>query len=229
MIKSVKYCLVLLVFMTPLLFICQEDVPRQESGKVTLVPAPFSIRSEFSSPTPLNSAWRKCMVGVAEANISVNYKLTGNFFIGVGYKFSLLYTPPKFFLFTLKTKMQMNNLYIKIGYDFYRSNNYFITPSINSGICFTKFTGVQCLKNTATNKTEYSSWFIEPQLTFNFLPEKRFGISFHVSYVFVNHVWDPYFICMQDWISLTGTNTSGMTGYLNFGFGLYIGAGLKKN
>lgn len=48
--------------------------------------------------------------------------------------------------------MQMNNLYIKLGYDFYRSNNYFITPSINSGICFTKFTGVQCLKTQLLTK-----------------------------------------------------------------------------
>lgn len=203
----------------------QDDGDDGGSDKVTVRPSRFSIRSEFSVPTALNPAWRKCMVGVVEGNASLNMKVAHDFFAGVGYKFSLFYTPPKFFVFELKTRQQMHNVYLKLGYDIYKTNRYFITPAINTGWCFTKYTGVICKKEPLTWKPEYQSWFIEPQVAFNFLPDPDFGICFHMSYVLVNHVWNPEFICMQDHISLGDVKRNGITSYINFGFGIYCGFG----
>ena len=55
------------------------------------------------------------MVGVYESNITGNYHFQSGFFAGVGYKGNMFYTPPKFFLFDLKTRMKMNGGYVKIG------------------------------------------------------------------------------------------------------------------
>mgnify|MGYP003341192768 CR=1 FL=1 len=100
---------------------------------ITIRPTPFSLRLDLSVPTPTNAAWRKCMVGIAEGDLTFDYRIAGsNFITGIGYKGSFLYTPPKFFLFDVKTKMQMHNAYLTLGYDLYKSNTYFIKCYYNN-------------------------------------------------------------------------------------------------
>ncbi|MBC7865743.1 MAG: hypothetical protein IAF38_22410 [Bacteroidia bacterium] len=104
----------------------------------------------------------------------------------------------------------------------------FITPSVNTGMCYTKYTHVQPKKDPLTYIPQYTSWFIETQLSFNFVTDAKVAMSFQLSYVIVDHVWDPTFIKMEDWISLSGTNQNGITSYINLGFGMYFGMGNGK-
>ncbi len=198
------------------------------SDKVNVRPSRYSVRTEISVPSPVNGAWRKSMVGVFETNLSFNYKVSHDFFIGAGYKGAFFYTPPKFYIFELKTKMKTHSGFLRIGYDLYKTNTYFISPAINSGWTYTRYSNIVCKKNPITWEPEYQSWFIEPQLTFNFLPEPNFGISLNLSFVLVDHVWDPEFICLQDHIDFSEVRTDALTSYINLGFGIYWGFGRGK-
>jgi hypothetical protein len=221
--NSVAYIVLFVIF--SFTFLSAQENETETSDKVTVRPSLMSMRAEFSVPTPLNAAWRKSMVGIFEGNISFNYKISHDFFIGVGYKGAMFYVPPKFFLFEVKTKMQMHGAYLKLGYDIYKTNTYFITPSINSGWCYTRFTHINCKTDTMTWKPEYQTWFIEPQVTFNFLPDPNFGICVNLSFVVADHVWNPEIACLQDHIDFSEVRTNKITSYFNLGFGIYWGFG----
>jgi hypothetical protein len=205
--------------------IAQDDNPVIER-KLKL--SPLSIRADFSVPNPTNKAWKKCMVGVFEGNVSLNYKIPkSQFFLGVGYKGNLFYTPPKFFIFDLKTKMQMHAAYLKLGYDINKDNGFFITPSLNTGWSYTSYTGVICETKKLDYTPAYDAWFIEPGIHLNFLPESNFGISCSFTYVLVDQIWNPDYICMNDHINLGDTKKNALTGYYNLGLGIYWGIGKR--
>jgi hypothetical protein len=206
-----------------------ENLGADGNGKMTVKPSPFSVRADFSVPNPVNPAWKKCMVGIGEANVIFDMRLAGNFFAGVGYKGSLFYVPRNFmYSYELKTKMQMHCGFISMGYDIYKSNTFFITPVINSGMALTKFSHIQCKKEMITWKPQYRSWFIEAQGTLTWLVDPRVGLQGHVSFVLVDHVWNPEFACMQDWIALGSVNRNAITSYYTLGFGVYLGIGKGK-
>ena len=168
------------------------------------------------------------MVGVAEGNINFNYKIPKtNFFAGIGYKGNLFYTPPKFFIFELKTKMQMHGAYLKLGYDIGQNSNFIISPSLNIGWNATSYSGVVCKTKDLNYIPAYQAWFVEPGVHFNFLPESDFGISCSFSFVLVDHVWNPEYICMDDHISLGDVNRNALTSYYNLGLGIYWGIGKR--
>lgn len=190
--------------------------------------SPFSVRIDFSVPNPTNRAWKKCMVGVAEGNLSLNYKIPKtNIFSGIGYKGNLFYTPPKFFVFDLKTKMQMHCVYLKLGYDIIQNSSFFISPSLNLGWSNTSYSDVICESKTLSYKPVYAAWFTEPGIHFNYVPDANFGISCSFTYVVVNHIWDPDYICMNDHIGLGDVKKNGLTNYYSLGLGLYWGIGKR--
>jgi hypothetical protein len=190
--------------------------------------SPLSVRIDFSVPNPTNQAWKKCMVGVVEGNLSINYKIPKtNLFTGIGYKGNLFYTPPSFFIFDLKTKMQMHGSYLKVGYDIAQNNILFISPSLNLGWCQTSYTGVVCESKTINYNPSYSSWFFEPGLNINIMPDSNFGVSASFTFVTTNNIWDPDYICMNDHVNLTGLKKDALTTYYNLGLGIYIGIGKK--
>lgn len=229
---SVKFFLRLMFFFLfgySFLFSQEEDSIR-ESVPVNFQSHRYSFRVDFAVPNPVNAAWRKSMVGVYEGNLTMNNHLPTGLFFGAGYKRNLFYTPPKFFIFDLKTKMQMDAGYAQLGFDFHRKPGFFISPILRGGWSFTSFSGVQCKSNPSTEVKPYQSAFAEAVLQFNFLPDPDFGVTFFASYAWVNQVWNPEYICLQDHISFDGINKSAMSSYLNLGLGIYFGVGkLKKN
>lgn len=227
MMPRPHYFLIALLFSVATCF--GQDDNGDRSDKISVRPSKYSIRMEFSVPNPTNAAWRKSMVGIFETNLAFNYKIAHDLFIGAGYKAGLWYTPPKFFIFDVKTKMQTHSGFLRVGYDIYKRNNHFITPALNAGWTYTKYTKIACVKEAITWKPVYQDWFIEPQITFNFLPDPNFGISGNLSFVIVDHVWDPEFICLQDHINYSEVKRWGLTSYLNIGFGLYWGFGKGKH
>jgi hypothetical protein len=191
-------------------------------------PNRFSFRADLSVPNPVNAALRKSMVGVYEMNVSGNYHLSNGFFAGVGYKGNVFYTPPKFFIFDLKTRMQMNGGFINIGYDIHRSPGFFISPAFRTGWILSSFSGVQCKQNSQYVASAYQSAFVEALLHINYLPENNFGISFYLSFCALDHVWNPDYLCLQDHISYDGVNKNRLTTYINLGLGVYLGIGKVK-
>jgi hypothetical protein len=206
----------------------QENKDEDDPGNITIKPHPVTLRLDFSVPAPLNSAWRKCMVGIGGADLSGVYRVSGNFFMGLGYKANILYTPPKFFVFDVKTKMQMHNVYLHAGFDSYRSNTFFISPSIGGGYTFTKYSYVQPKVRPFDYKPVYDSPFFEAKCNLTWITEKNMGLSFNFSLVYVAHVWDPDFIFMDEWIQLGNVSKSAPTIYADFGLGLYFGLGKGK-
>jgi hypothetical protein len=191
----------------------------------------FAVRFSTTLPAPVsNAVLRKKFRGIYEMNLSVNLRLTSNFFMGLGFKNGLLglnSIPNPANNIDLNTKMQLHTGYVKVGYNKYHTENIFSTFALNMGYNSSTFTGVVNPKNRPDLITTYNSMLIEPEYSLNFAIEENFSIGIFLSYNYMPTVFNPSNIALQDVTSLAGLKTSSVTGIINFGFGFYYGLGKK--
>jgi hypothetical protein len=193
----------------------------------------FSVRFSTTLPAPVsNAVLRIKFRGVYEMNLSLNIRLTDNFFCGLGFKSGMLglYNIPNpnstGSLLDLNTKMQLYTGYIKIGYNRFHTENIFSTFALNMGYNSSFFTNVVNI-NAPIISTTFTSALIEPEYSLNFAVEDNFSFGIFLSYNYMPTVFNPTNIALQSVTSLSGLKTNSATGIINFGFGFYYGIGKK--
>jgi hypothetical protein len=191
----------------------------------------FAIRFSTTLPAPVsNAVFRQKFRGIYEMNLSVNLRITNNFFIGLGFKNGLLglnSIPNPATSVDLTTKMQLYTGYFKVGYNKFHTENIFSTFAVNIGYNSSTFTGVINPKNETGLIETYTSMVVEPEYSLNFAIEDNFTIGIFLSYNYMPTVFNPYNIALQDVTSIAGLKTGSATGIINFGFGFYYGLGKK--
>jgi hypothetical protein len=190
----------------------------------------LSPRLSITVPHPMgNKSFKKSFVGIYEASGGLNLFLYKGIYIGLAGKNGLLkITENK--IADYNASMMINNAAGKIGCDFYvgEKNNAIFSIGITAGHNWTKYSG---LKYKDPNKqplyTKYESNYIEPEINLFFPIESTFAIGATVSYSIFDTHFDPYDLILNEYSNF-GTNNTGATQYLSFGFGFYYNLFPKK-
>ena len=103
----------------------------------------FSIRGNISIPKVVSSnALRNSFSGVMSTDMNISYKITSDFFVGLGYSYTYYKSQKVFRDQNLNANMQSQNGYLKLGFDKFFSDNGFTTFSINTGYNYNQYKSV---------------------------------------------------------------------------------------
>lgn len=174
-------------------------------------------------PHPMmDKALRNTFVGVYDINPSINFNIAGGFEAGLAYKHTALSIPPNKIAGLQKTRMILNNVGLRLGYDQMYSKQVFFSYFLNFGESFTSFNGVPC-KTPKEGGYGFSALYFEPEVSVNFFIEEFFAIGFCASFNYTENVFDPARICLDDYAAYLESDKNNPTGILNVGFGFFYG------
>ena len=182
----------------------------------------ITLRATCTVPHPVaNGAYKKSLTGIYDANFSVSARPFSTLHVGMVYKNGLMKTAANK-IAEVNTALQVNSFGGRIGYDHYLSNNIFFAPAINAGRTYGKFTGVICVQPQEVNK-HFSAMYIEPELNMFFIVDPNFAIGVNLSTTYIDHTFDPYAVCFNQYKGYTANERRGSTVMVNLGFGFYFG------
>jgi hypothetical protein len=199
----------------------------QEDIKVTSLPK-FSIRANVGIPKVASSkALRSSFSGVSSLDINLNYKLFGGFFAGIGFNHVYYKSQKHFREQFINTSMQMQNGYLKIGYDHFFSDRGFATMSLNTGFGSTQFSAIKYKNDSLIGKypTHFTSSFMEPSVALNFLVEPNFAFGAYMSYHYNFSQFNPAYAGFDKWLDYTRISNKWNTSLITIGFGFYYAIG----
>ena len=190
----------------------------------------MTIRATCTVPHPVaNKAFKKSLTGIYDANLSLSVRPFSTMHVGLVYKNGLMKTAANK-IAEVNTALQINSVGGRIGYDHYLSDVVFFAPAINAGRTFGKFTGVACLQPQEVNKN-FSAMYIEPELNLFFIVDPNFAIGVNLSSTYVDHTFDPYDVCFNQFKGYSPEELRGPSVLVNLGFGFYYGfwGGAKRS
>ncbi|MDF2449923.1 MAG: hypothetical protein K0R26_2427 [Bacteroidota bacterium] len=193
----------------------------------------FSLRMNIGIPKITSSEqYRHSFSGVVTADGSINYKLFSNFNVGLGYNYTY-FKCQKYFRDPLRdninTILQVQNGYLKLGYDHFFSDNGFAVFAVNMGAGQGKYGSVRYKHDSLMGKTpvEFSNAFIEPLIGLYFIVDPNFAIGAHVSYNYSFTKFDPLYPQFHQWgpEGYTKISNKWNMSMITLGFGFYYGIG----
>lgn len=191
----------------------------------------FSIRANVGIPKIASSAqFRNSFTGVITADASVNYKLFSDFFVGLGYSYTY-FKCQKYFRDPLRdninTTLQMQNGYLKIGYDKFFSDNGFATFSLNLGYNVSDYKSVRYKNDSLMGKypTQFKTAFIEPMIGLYLMVDPNFAIGGHLSYNYNFSQFNPLHPQFNQWgpYGYSTLSNKWNISVVTLGFGFYYG------
>ncbi|MBL7936458.1 MAG: hypothetical protein JNM51_11700 [Bacteroidia bacterium] len=195
----------------------------------------FSIRLNVGIPKIASSSqFRNSFSGVISSDASINYKLFSNFFTGIGYSYTY-FKVQKYFRDPLRdninTIMQMQNGYLKLGYDKFFSDRGFATFSINMGYNISEYRSVRYKHDSLVGKypTKFTSAFIEPMVGIYFIVDPNFAIGGHISYNYNFTQFNPLYPQFNEWgpYGYSRISNKWNMSLITLGFGFYYGIAKK--
>ena len=204
------------------LVICAQD------AKIP-VPPRFTLRINCGIPKITSSQLlRNSFSGVVMADGNLNVKLFSNFFVGGGYSYSYFKAQRALSDVGIFTNMQLQNGYLKIGFDKFISENQFLTFSVNTGYNYTFFQGIKYPHDSLVGRvpTNFTSTFVEPQIGFYFLNDDNIAIGAQIGYYYNFSKFDIRQPVLDKWL----TNSSKLKNNwdisaINISIGIYYGIG----
>ena len=160
--------------------------------------APFTIRGTVGIPKTVSSRlFSTAFKGVVEANLSANARIFKNVFAGLGYQNSFFQNNKDIFInqVTAKasvpydTKLMLNSVFLKIGYDYFFSDKGYVTCALNAGYSFANYSKI--LSDTSKANMpfvgpKFSAPFIQPEFSINFLTDDEALINFSLMIAYNN-------------------------------------------
>lgn len=221
-----KIISVFLLFFTFTIY-SQDKVLNKENALVT-------IRGNVGIPRPISSQmFRTCFAGVYETNLSVNVRIAGNFFIGLGYQNSHFqnnkFLKFKYFQASIpyNTRFIGHGGFIKLGTDKFFSPTGYMSYSLNTGLLQMSYANV----NADTNKlnkpygfiTQISP-FIQPEMSVNFIVDEKqtMSLSIMISYTTLFSKYDPKAPRFNHFEEVNSKKNNYYMGWFNLGFGFTV-------
>ena len=188
------YKIFFFILCLPTFFCGQETAVEKENP-------PFIIKINAGIPRTISSQmFRKSFTGVYEGGISLNFKLLKNFYMGVGYLRTDLRNVDslKFKVFNAKlpynTHLIGSSPYVKLTFDKFYKKNIFVDYSISYGYMLVNYINVN-EDTTAKNKPfvpqNFSSHFIQPEVSANFIIDDYIAFSLLLNYTTLFYKFDP--------------------------------------
>lgn len=183
----------------------------------------ITIRGGCTVPHPLsNGAFKKSLTGIYYANFSAGFRPFSHFYIGGVYHNGLFKTAANK-IAEVNTALQVNSIGARVGYDHFISDVIFFSPALNVGRTYGRYTGVICKPPQEVGVIAYNANYIEPELNLYFIVDPNFAIGINLSNTLINHTFDPYAVCFNQYESYSDTELRGNSVSINFGFGFYYG------
>ncbi len=202
------------------------------SQKIDKQNALFTIRGNVGIPRLISSQqFRTSFSGIAEANLSVNVRLFNNFIVGVGYQFDYFQNNKilkfRYFNSTIpyNTGMQSPGGFIKIGGDKFFSETGYMHYSLNSGLMFCNYTSVNpdtSLANRPYGLLNFSAPFVQPEMSVNFIVDKRLSFSIMLSYTSMFTKYDPKGPRLNHFEEVKGKSNKYIMSWINIGLGFNV-------
>jgi hypothetical protein len=121
--------------------------------------------------------------------------------------------------------MQYNNVAFKLGYDRYLSEKTVMSFSADMGVNQMDFQSLSCAEPD-TMAHSFTANYIRPEFNLLFFVDHNFAVGLNLSYHIVQRDYDPRMACIN--VKYESKELGGYMGYLNWGFGLYLGVIKKK-
>lgn len=210
------------IFFLSAVYLYAQDESQKFYGKFKT-----SIRGSATIPHPIsNRAFRKSFVGVYGFSLSPSIDLRKGITFGAIYE-NGLFSVPANKISGLTTTVQYNNAGLRLGYDHYYSNKMLLSISLDAG---QTWVNAKSLNYTVTDTAAHSfiSEYIKPELNLFFFIEDNFSIGINLSYHIINKSFDPAMPGLTSYRTFDSSDLGGAMGYLNWGFGFYVGLWKRK-
>lgn len=214
-----------LSFITCFFLISQSVAQNQE-------PLPrFSIRGSCQIPKIIGSeAFRISFLGVYDAGINFNVRISPKLTVGLGYKNSLFNTTSFFKAKDLNTKLSIHDGVIRVGYDHVLTPKRFISLSVMSGYGIGQYQAVRAIRDSLNGKypTQFGAAFLRPEFSINFLVEDNFAFGVCLAYNMLLAGYDPRLNCFDTYENFSKYRNKANMGWISFGFNFYYAPKKKK-
>ncbi|MEO6305384.1 MAG: hypothetical protein ABIP51_19640 [Bacteroidia bacterium] len=192
----------------------------------------YTIRGNIGIPRVVGSQmFRTSFAGLYEGNLSLNLKLFGNFFVGVGYQ-QTQFQNNKFLKFQYfnasipyNTRLFCNGTFLKLGYDKFFSDKGYATFSLNSGLMLNNYTNVNAdtsLSNRPYGLKDFSGGYVQPETSINFIVDKHLAFSIMLSYTTMFYKFDPKAPRFAHFQEVKDSRNRYFMNWINIGFGFTI-------
>ena len=218
-------------FLFPFVFLGQ-DAPIKKDN------LPFIIRAHVGIPKTISSSmYRQSFNGFYEGDISFNLKLTGNFYLGIGYQ-STYFQNNKFLQKKVynasvpyETRLIGDCPFVKVSYDKFVKSNVYIDYSLNYGYMLARYTSVN-EDTTAYNKPygakTFNSHYVQPEISANFIVDRSLSFSVLLAYTTLFHKFDPNAPRFNQFEEVRLKNNNYFMSWITFGFGVNVLLGKNK-
>lgn len=189
----------------------------------------FAIRAECNVPKVIGSqAYRISFNGLYDGGIKFTSRLMDNFCIGLGYDNALFNTTTQFrdaYGRNINTRQQVHNGVFSFIYDKILSEKTFVSISLNTGASYNMYTGVVAMYDSLYKNipTDFTTAFIKPEISINFLVEDNFAFSINASYNMSLYTFDPKVCRLDKYLNFGQYRNKSNVGWISFGFGFYYG------
>lgn len=193
-----------------------------------------TIRGNIGIPRAVSSQmFRNCFSGVYEANLSVNIRLAGNFFVGVGYQNSH-FQNNKFLKFQYfnasvpyNTRIMAHAGFIKIGVDKFFNSTAYMSYSLNSGLMQLNYLNVNAdtsQLNQPYGLQSFSTPYLQPEMSVNFIVDEKqtMSLSIMLSYTTLFSTFDPKAPRFNQFEEISKKNNRYNMSWFNIGFGFTV-------
>ncbi len=200
--------------------------------------SPFLLdtRINLLAPHPLgNAAFMNTFNGVYTVSGSENVHLFQNFYVGICGGNSL-YQVPQYTLVSgagvnttnyINTLCQMNFIGLNLGHDYYFAPKGFLSSAISVGQNFSKFTDVQYVTKVPIEPL-FSAAYVQVSGGIHFVVEDQMGLGFTISYLYINHQFNPDDIALNQYKGYGAGDSKGNISAFEVGFTIYLGYVKKK-
>jgi len=199
---------------------------------------PFIIRGTIGIPKTLTSnQFRNSFNGLYEANLSFNFRLYTDVYMGIGYQ-SNYFQNNTFLRFKVfkadipyNTRLIGDSPYIRFSYQkFFRSNAYW-EYGLNYGFMVARYTGVN-EDTTAHNKPfgsqKFNAHYVQPEVSANFIVDQNLSFCFFFSYNTLFSKFNPKAPRFNQFEEVSLKTNNYFMSWFTFGFGFNVLLGKSK-
>ncbi|HOZ87184.1 MAG TPA: hypothetical protein PL029_05460 [Bacteroidia bacterium] len=204
---------------------CFSQKPGQRNALMT-------IRGNIGIPQVISSKmFRTSFAGIYEGNLSVNFRLFDNFYMGAGYQ-NTQFQNNKFLKMQLfnasvsyNTRLMCNGMFIKLGYDQFFSEKGYFSYSINTGYMLSVYNNVNAdtsARNQPFVGKKFNAPYVQPEVSVNFGVEDNMSFSLMVSYTTLFHKYVARAPRFNQFEEIRKARNNYVMGWLAFGVGFNV-------
>jgi hypothetical protein len=164
----------------------------------------FTIRGNIGIPRSTGSMmFRQSFSGIYEGNLAGVIRPADNFIVGLGYQNALFKNHKSFVLLQTPTgSLAYNTMliehggFLKLGYDYFVSPTNYVNYSLNTGMLFCNYAGIEpdtSKANRPFGETKFAAPYVQPEISINFIvgDEQLLSFSLMLSYTTLFYTFDP--------------------------------------